>query len=232
MSKKTEFDCVAIFSGASIDGLRSRGPACLRLADTGERLIEKQVRLVRENWPKTNVFVMVRHDADKIIRAIGGDVNIIENQLTDSNDLEEIRLLMNVANPGSVLCLFGDMDTNDRMFKGLPNESFLMSTDVGMAENRLGLILNDGYVTSVDFGLPTTWSGVCGLRQHEIVQMRKFATRDKGKLFLHEGLNGILGAGAKLAVVRRESVVPFYFGSGHRTQRRNIHIIDTGKSGK
>lgn len=226
MSKKPAFECVAIFAGAYVDGIRSKGLACLRQVSPEETLIEKHIRLVNEYLPKAPIYLLVRNEPDKIIRSVGGKVSIVENQLDNSNDMEDIRLMLNTSRCQSVLCFFADIAANENMFKNIPNESFLLTSGKNDGD-QLGVIENKGYVTSVNFGLPEVWSGMFGLQQNELLKLKKFATREKNKLFMFEGINGIIHNGARITVVSNDSASKFHFGNGRRKPRRNIHIINS-----
>lgn len=204
--KKTELIAeVAILAGQYGQGMKSYGlPAETVIKTDGTILINHQIDVIRRMIPKAEITVIVKHNADKLIRSISGGVKIIENQNLQSNELEDVRLLLNAILGKSVMIIAGNLYFEDDMLYNLPGKSHTIVTrhekheDLGVTHNGDNLLDNIGY------GLPDKWLGITTLYNQEMAQLKNTACRSRGKMFLHEGLNKITNNHANIHLVYKQ----------------------------
>src|SRR4051794_28159322 len=110
--------------------IRSYGSKSLIDMGQGETLIRKQLRTLREVFPRVEIIVVVGFQAEQVIKEIPSGIKIVENERYEESGLtRSINLGLRTASHSNVLLIHGDLLFNGSTVYSLTNGSSLMIVD-------------------------------------------------------------------------------------------------------
>lgn len=208
-AQKTEASntTVVLLSGESGNRMKSYGPHILQKIPNGETLIEYQVRTIKKHIPYCEIILSYNENADKLSKKIPDCVRIVENQLRDTNEVEEMRLCINNTTTDNILFICSDMFFDDKMFSCINNKSFHKGRSFLIYENRgmigsdsIGITIVRNRATILSYGLEKKWGRIFFAGKDDIKSLKNFCREPNNKrLFMHEAVNKLLEKGSMAA---------------------------------
>ena len=133
---------IAIMAGFYGKGMRSYGLPAESVVDSeGTILVNHQLRILHNVFPKAIHTVIVKHNADSLIKKIAYPARIIENQNLASNEMDDLRTFLNATLSPSVMVVPGNLYFDEDMVAEIPTTSNIV---VAGLDNRqhLGIVRN------------------------------------------------------------------------------------------
>lgn len=183
-----------ILSGSTINKGKAYGAKSLFKIDERELLLDYQVKMIREVFTNSDIVVTVGFQADRVISHVDNSIRIIENQLYETtNQVEELRLALNVALTDHILIVNGDCMFNRASLAGISLGTTSLLVDSNPTHNRVGVNVIDGYAQILAYGLETEWSEILYVSGNDLKLLRKLCkNRDLNKLCLFEIINRLI----------------------------------------
>lgn len=182
--------------------MKSYGPKALLAFPDGSLLIDRILESVQTCFPKSEIIVGVGFEADKVMARLPQGVHVVENQLyEDTNDLEEVRLCLNVATKNNVLIINGDLIFNNIALDKITKTGSTVIAGKDMGDNEIGITVVKDKATIFAYDLPLKWCNIVHLTNKELVLFKKVCKdRQRGKWYLFEALNLVIQRGGKIHV--------------------------------
>ena len=179
--------------------MKSYGSRALLKFDYGP-LYQIQRDVVHNAYSKPNIIMSTGFEADKIIKILDNTIPIVENQLySNTNEVEEVRLAMNLTTEDNVLLIDGSILFNDHTIKHLDRSGIVVSPDLN--SEGVGVTLNKGKVSRLSYGLEYKWCHILYLIGKELQLFKKIIrNRELSNLFLHEVINMMVDSGGNITV--------------------------------
>jgi len=194
--------------------MKSYGPKALIKLNKRYTLIERQIRILKKNYPKSEIFVVVGFESEKIIAALSKySVKFIFNPIhQDTNVLYSIGLAIMAASFDEVLIVYGDLVFNHRAVKELRgNSKIIIDANGFMKKEEVGVVISsDNCITNMSFGIDTKWSQITYLKGMELEIFKDISTRSECKnWFGYEGINYIIDNGGRIESVSHKLIKVF-----------------------
>lgn len=180
-------------------------PKALVKVSKGETVINRQIRIIRDRLPCSQIVVVTGHENKLVEDQLPRNVDIVYNkEYEKSNVGYSIAAGLNAVRLGnSVLVVYGDLVFNENFFDGLDrkiNCAFLDHSEY--RKHEVGLTVVDGNATNFSFGLPSRWAQSIHLLPFAISYFRTLATHhEKRRWFGYEILNVMLEVGIDIKAV-------------------------------
>lgn len=189
--------------------MKAYGPPSLFKDMAGKTILEHQIHILKNRFPKADITVVSGLWADKLASIKTTDFRIIENQLFEStNEIEDLRLAINNISTENVLILTGDLYFNSATFSEIPQESFIVYDNKHQLNNvDIGMTIVDKNATILSFDLNNKWVGIIYI---DSLFFEKFKTlcldRTKNRLFLFELINNMVNNGYKFLAYQPDNM--------------------------
>ena len=182
--------------------MKSYGPKALLAFSDGSLLIDRLLENVSTCFPNSEIVVGVGFEADKVMARLPQGIHAVENQLyEETNDLEQVRLCLNVCTKNNIIIINGDIIFNNIALDKLTKHGSSVVVSKDMGENEIGVTVVDDRVTIFAYDLPLKWCNIVYLTGKELVTFKKICKdRDRGKWYVFEALNQIVEKGGKIHV--------------------------------
>lgn len=179
--------------------MKTRGPkALLRIDD--ETVLEKQVNIIKEVYPKADIIVVAGFQHKKVRNKTWGNLPIrivYNNEYEETNVCHGVSIGLDASLPGPLMIIHGDLIFNKYAINGLARESSLLIDANGdMRRDEIGIGHQDGFVTSLSYALDSKWGQVAFFTGKELELFIK-AVRNNEQWFLHEAINYVINRGGK-----------------------------------
>lgn len=185
--------------------MKSYGPKPLIDLTGSETLIGRQVRILRATFPRSDLVVVLGHEAERILRVLPSGVKVVENErYAETNVLRSIGMGLRVVNGSRVLVVYGDLVFNAEAvsWAGSGGSSLLVDSRGQIDEEEVGATVVDGRVTHLGYGLATKWAQVACLAGRELELFKRVAwAAERRMCFGFEGLNAVIEAGGRFRAV-------------------------------
>jgi choline kinase len=114
MPKKTGNNLTIIIPAASIGRrMKSHGAKSIIELNGQETVIERQLSILKNKYPKAEFILVVGFQADKIIKNIPSYVKVIENEFyQETNVIRSIGMALRITQHNKVLIIYGDVIFN------------------------------------------------------------------------------------------------------------------------
>jgi hypothetical protein len=179
---------------------KSYEPRCL-LKYSGKSIIEHQIQAVNDKFTASEITIVCGFDYTKIVKRIGKQARIVENQLyeTTSNG-ESLKLGVNNSMIDDILFMHGDLVITPAIFEKINfDKSFLLvDSSNKFDEKEVGVTVVDGKATILSYSLPTKWCQIAFLAPEETAVLRKLILRNDFNpkiLLTFEMINKIIESG-------------------------------------
>ena len=191
--------------------MKSYGPKALIKLNKRYTLIERQVRILKKNYPKSEIFVVVGFESEKIISALSKyPVKFIFNPIhEETNVLYSIGLAIRASSFDEVIIAYGDLIFNHKAIKDLRgNSKVVVETNGFMKKEEVGVVLSsDNFVTNMSFGIDLKWGQIAYLKEKELEIFKQISTQKECKnWFGYEGINYVIENGGKIESFDHKSI--------------------------
>jgi choline kinase len=192
--------------------MKSYGPKPLIELSGFETVLSRQLRILRETFPKADIVVVVGYEAERIIRTLplGMRLKVVENERYDeTNVLRSIGMGLRAINHTNVMVIYGDLVFNSEAVTWATSNgsSLLVDTKGQIDEEEVGTTVVDGRVTNLSYGLDTKWSQIMYLTGRELDLFKRMAwNSDRRMWFGYEALNMVVDNGGNLRAIEPRGV--------------------------
>ena len=131
-----------------------------------QTLIEHQVSIIRQCFNFPEIIGVVGYEADRVIKKMRGKIRIVENQdYTQTNNSESIRLAFNNTTKKNFLFIHGDLYFNEATLRNLDySRSFIIVDDQNrFLDKEVGVTTQNEVATVLSYGLPLKWGQIAYL---------------------------------------------------------------------
>lgn len=204
--KQEDGSDISIIIPAAKYGRNLKGYGNKSLLKTGNiTLIEKQLNIIQNVYPKADVVIIINDDGCKIRKIVHTNyphVRFVYNpNISETNILYSIGLgLYNILHnrliiiPGDIVF---DIDTIKDITHG--NSKTLIDTQHNISKHKVGIITINNLVSNYCYDIPTKWGQIIYLANNELKLFESIATnKDFANKYFHEGLNQIIEKGGKI----------------------------------
>jgi choline kinase len=198
--------------------MRSYGAKALIELKAGQKLLERQVSILKKVYPHAGITVVLGFEADKIRRILPEDINIVENKDYENTNVAYSLALALQNKQERVLIVYGDLVFNIETFAELELDKpcVLIDTRNQFNAQEVGLTVIDGQVSQFSYGLSTKWAQIVYLAEQELYLFKKYVlNKDRSRYFGFEILNYVLNHGGAF--------------SAYEPSQMKIAEIDTSK---
>lgn len=213
MAKSNGHNITVIIPAAGIGRrMKSHGSKSLIQLATQETLLDRQITVIRKQYPKAEIIVVVGFQADKIIKDLIGkpDIKVVENELyEETNVVRSIGMALRVASNSNILIIYGDIIFNPATLIGLPlhHSATIVDNKNNFEPDVVGVNIIDGYVGCFSYGLRTKWAQIVYLTGKELSIFKTIAcNKDKRKLNTFEILNKVIELDGKIKAIEPQDM--------------------------
>jgi len=167
------------------------------LIDIGsEKLIERQIRIVRKMMPQAEILVVLGYCANEVYKYIPKNVRCIENSDYEvSNIGRSLDLAMKNITTNNMMILYGDLVFNEKAI-AIPHEHSCIILNKKGKENSVGCNLEGNMVRHFTYASPNKWAEIALLTENEMSILRKLIhNKNSAKLLGFEVLNQVIDFG-------------------------------------
>jgi len=182
--------------------MKSYGPKALIQLDSRNTIIERQIKILQKNYPKSEIFIVVGFEYEKIIKKLDKySVRFINNPIHENtNVLYSIGLAIQAINTKSVMLVYGDLVFNEFAIKDMFGKSrVIVDKKNMMGKEEVGITQDlENKVSNFAFGLELKWAQIAYITGRELELFRKIAIKkDSSQWFGYEGLNYVIENGGE-----------------------------------
>jgi bifunctional N-acetylglucosamine-1-phosphate-uridyltransferase/glucosamine-1-phosphate-acetyltransferase GlmU-like protein len=195
--KNTNEDLTIIILAANVSyGMKSYGPRSLLCINQQETILEYQIKLIKQTFPKADILLVVGFLSNKIIKRCPAGVRIIENQLFDiTNETEQVRLALNCTITNNVLIIKDNIVFNSETLTNVTNNSSCIVYDSNnqIDTNSIGVTIVNNFATFFSYDIPTKWCHIVYLINKDLKIIKNLCNnKENSKLYMFEILNILL----------------------------------------
>lgn len=175
------------------------GPRSLYRVAPGQSLLERQVAVIREVFPRAELIVVVGFETEKMLAALPAGVRVVENErFVETSVNRSILLGLRVALGERLLIIYGDMLFESAALRVLPRRGSAVLVDDGhrLGSQEVGVGIHQQAVQHFSYGLPVKWANMVQFQGRELRLLRGLVEqRRTDRLLGFELLNLILEQG-------------------------------------
>ncbi len=193
--------------------MKSYGAKALIPVANGEKLILRQVRLIKQVFNQCDIIAVIGYEANRIRQQLPKEVSTIFNEeFEETNVAYSIALaLEEIPEKESVVIIFGDLVFDKSSLESIDiskSSVIVEKQDNPNREEEVGVNANKGKVVNFSYGIKNKWRHICHLKENERVKFGEIAMEPfRCKHFCFEVFNQMLLEGCQLSAI--ESVCPF-----------------------
>lgn len=184
--------------------MRSFGPKAL-IPLNDETVLARQVRLIRNAYPKSKIVVVAGFESDRVKKACKELKRVccrINEDFETCNVAYSISQgLKCISSREGALVVYGDLVFSEKVFENIDKRESCVVIDSCDSERRqgeVGVTVVDGQVTTFSFGLPWKWSQFAYLAPFEKGLFQEIANEPHRKRqYGYEILNEIIERGGR-----------------------------------
>lgn len=181
-------------------------PISLYPIDSYNTVLSYQYKTIRSVFPKSNIFLVVGHNAHQVIPKCPKDVHIIENQkYTEFGEAEEIKIAINATITESVILISGNMVFDDKTLAQIKTSHSSVLVDKRTEDDgAIGIIENNSKLENMAFGLSNKWCYISHFNGKELDILRNVCnTKTKSNLCNFEVINTVINRNGIIYTVQR-----------------------------
>lgn len=181
--------------------MRSLGPKALIELEGGQTVIGRQIEILRRLYGDPEIIVVVGHEAPKLQKVLPRGIKTVENARYASTGVSKsIELATRVASYDDILILHGDLVFNREAITLKPGVSAALVEGDGRLQNaEVGVVVAEGHIESLGYGLPTKWCQMAMFSGDEAEWLRRVTWYASGILAGFEVLNAVIERGGRFA---------------------------------
>ncbi len=185
---------ILLISGSIPYGMKAYGPKPLLNVIGGLTLLEKQIQVINNVFPNSEITVILGYEADKIIKK-KYNIRIIENQLYETTgESEQVRLGLNSLLTKDVLIINGDLIFNEHAISFEKEKNSILISNKEKNKSEIGATLVDNKVTFLSYTLEEyKWANIFYVSSKNYQDLYNIVNnRDNNKMYCFEIINLLL----------------------------------------
>lgn len=205
--KRDGSDLSIIITASNASPYIKGGLAKPLISFAGENLLTRQIRLLKNQYPLSEIIVVIGYQADLILKGVdfkNNKIKVVESELfAQYNIARSVSLGLRITSHENVLILNGNLVFNKEAISRFPTESYVVCDSFGQfKQEEIGCTVIDKYVSCFAYGLPTKWAQILFLTGRELNLFWELGERPESrKLYTFEVLNKMIEQGAHLRAV-------------------------------
>lgn len=166
----------------------------------GKTLIEHQIDIIKSYLPNADIITVLGYEIDKIEKILPNYVRIIENCLYESSTSTKSAMIgVRACSHEDVIIINGDLWFNDKALSILCGETSVLIDDKNqISKDKVGTVVNNGYVSNFGFGIDILWGQMISLHSGDIDVFSKICRDTKQELIISEVFNIMLNKGCEI----------------------------------
>jgi choline kinase len=191
---------LSIIIPAAGDGKRMRSYGPKSLLNVGnEDIINRQIRILREQYPKSEIIIVVGFQSDQVIKKLPKGIKIVENELyNDTTPIRSIQMGLRVSTHENILILNSDLIFNHEALYSITSDNSCAIIDSmdRIKSEEIGVIIIDGKVSHFGYGLKPKWAQIIFINGNELSLFKKnIEENSKKNIYIFEVLNKVIEQG-------------------------------------
>lgn len=203
MNHNKELTTIILAAGKS-KKIKSYIPKSLIKLDSKHTVISRQIKIIRKEYPFSEIIVVVGYEADLIMKHLDSEVKFIENENYETtNMVRSIAMALRITSFNNILIIYGDLVFNPNVIRIVGNISVgVVDNNSFMGENEVGVIVHNGKITHFAYDLTTKWAQIIYLTGYELELFRKTVwNHNHYRWFSFEAINKVIEAGGNIRAV-------------------------------
>lgn len=195
-----------IIPTAGMSRRMKKGPRAL--LDIGEeKLLSRQLRILRKSFPNSDLIVVVGYGAEAIYPIIPKFVRCVENELYETTNVSRsIALGMRVCTTDEILIIYGDLVFSRTTFN-IPHNSALYINVNGKADT-VGINIENEKAAHLSYASEIKWGQSLYLKGRELELFKKVAyNKENSRLCGHEIINKVVDGGGEFEVIKAGPII-------------------------
>jgi choline kinase len=187
--------------------MKSYGPKSLLRVHGGVSILERQIKLVWQLYPKADIIVTVGFEAERIINEIKPMYPVrfvINKDYETTNVVYSINLALKASVAGQLMLIYGDLVFNDKMIRNLGkgNSKVVVDTKGQMRTEEVGVVCNGNNAENFAYTIDTKWCQLAFFNTNELEIFEKVVSEYSHKnWFGYEALNKVLELGGSFEII-------------------------------
>lgn len=171
-------------------------PISLYPISSHEILLEQQYKVIKEAFPKGQIYIVVGHYAPQVIAKCPKELHIIENQkFNEFGECEELKLAINATITKNIILVSGNIlfDSTTLLQMKSPHSSILITEGQSNDQTLVGTISNQAKLENMAFGLNNQWCNISCFTGRELNILTNIVnTKTKSSLCMFEVINSLI----------------------------------------
>lgn len=211
--------------------MKSYGPKAL-ISIGGQSLIERQISIIRDTFPNSEIIVVVGFEASKMRKKLEAldDIRMVLNPIHEETGVAfSIALGLYVTLANTVVISYGDLVYNKIMLNSLIGyqDSAVLIVD-SKANNEVGVLYQNNIVLRLAYSVENKWSQIAVFRNRELRLLKSICFNpDNYKRLGSEVLNQIIEKKGVLNVIIPEHGFSYDIDSPKDIQSIRQAVIDS-----
>ena len=195
----SNLDIIILAAGAG--KMKTHGARAL-LDIKNEKLGQRQIRILRECYPNSNIIYGAGFQAEKVIESLPQNICFIENiEHQETSQVRTLSLCLRASLKPNILLVMGDLIFDNAFISNMiSTESMVMFDQKNFKSQEVGLnSFDENIATWFAYNLNKKWAQIAFLTSTELYLIKKFVhNKDNNKACLFESLNYIIDNGGRL----------------------------------
>jgi len=199
--KKTEKYSIIIPAAGMGYRMRSYGPKPLIRIGLDQNIIQRQIRIIKNNFVNYEIILVAGFESDKLMKNTPDFLIKVENENYEtSNVIRSIGMGLRAATSDKVLIIYGDLVFNEETISNLRLEksSVVIDESETMGKEEVGCNIDDGSIAQMLPDIPNKWGQISFFVEKELSLLKKVSwDRNKSHYFGFEAINEIIDRGGE-----------------------------------
>lgn len=179
--------------------MKAYGPKASIYLDKFQTVLQRQIKILKLIFPKSNIIVVCGFQKEKIYEIIDENIECVENKkYKDSNICLSIKLALDKCCSKKVLIINGDLVFSKEIFTNLPKNFSWVAIDnnLNQRSSEVGVTIVNDEVTNFCYGLTPKWGHIVYLMGKEMEIFKELVSLERSeKKFSFEILNDVIDMG-------------------------------------
>ena len=179
--------------------MKAYGPKASIRIDKEETVLSRQIKILRNFFPKSKIIVVCGFQKEKIFEIVDQDIVCVENKkYKSSNVCLSIKIALDKCHSKKILIVNGDLVFTGEIFNTMPKNSswIAIDTNINQRSSEVGVNIVEGQITNFCYGLNPKWGQIVYLIGKEMEFFKKMIVLERSeKKFSFEILNDVIDMG-------------------------------------
>lgn len=199
-------DVVILAAGAGRRMKSFGSKSLLPVKDT--TLINHQITTIKNSIPNADIVVVLGYEIDKIYKYLPTFVRVVENDKYETTTSTRSAFIgVRACSNNNVLVINGDIYFNEKIFEICTNESSVLIDKANMiSPNKLGVVVDGGYVSCFNFDINIKWGQAFSLYNKDIEAFQKICIDTKQEVIISEILETMVNKNIPIKTIEPKGI--------------------------